>query len=234
MPGLHPITHSQSPVTTGTSVLGLQFKGGVILAADLLASYGSLARYRNCPRLLKVNEKTIIGCMGDYADFQYLSDFITQRTIDEECEDDGFSTSPKALHSWLTRVLYNMRSKFDPFWCTFVVGGVEDDKGSCYLGYVDKLGTAYKDPIICTGYGAYMATPIMRSAVEAKTKDGQELTEADARAIITECMKVMYYRDARAYDKYQIGIVTPEGARIEGPFKAESDWSVAHLITGYN
>lgn len=48
------------------------------MAADMLGSYGSLARYRSVPRLLKVNDKTVIGCMGDYADFQYLQAIIEQ------------------------------------------------------------------------------------------------------------------------------------------------------------
>ena len=32
-----------------------------------------------------------------------------QKQIDEDCRDDGFTMKPKALHSWLTRVLYNRR-----------------------------------------------------------------------------------------------------------------------------
>lgn len=41
-------------MVTGTSVLGVKFTGGVILAADMLGSYGSLARFRNISRLMKV------------------------------------------------------------------------------------------------------------------------------------------------------------------------------------
>lgn len=67
------------PSVTTTSVLGIKFKDGVVLAADMLGSYGSLARYRNCPRLLKINEQTILGSSGDYADFQFLSSIINQR-----------------------------------------------------------------------------------------------------------------------------------------------------------
>lgn len=45
--------------------------------------------------------------------------------IDEECLDDGFSLKPKSLYCWLTRIMYNRRSKFDPFWNNFIVGGLE-------------------------------------------------------------------------------------------------------------
>jgi 20S proteasome subunit beta 7 len=60
-------------------VLALAYDGGVAIAADVLGSYGSLARYRNVPRLLKVNDQTVVGVMGDYADFQYLQAIIEQK-----------------------------------------------------------------------------------------------------------------------------------------------------------
>ena len=68
-----------APTVTGTSVLGIKFNGGVLIAADMLGSYGSLARYRNLSRVMKVNDSTIIGCGGDYADFQYIQNIIEQR-----------------------------------------------------------------------------------------------------------------------------------------------------------
>ena len=46
--------------------------------------------------------------------------------IDEECLNDGFTYTPKQLYSWLTRVMYNRRSKFNPLWNTVIVGGVEN------------------------------------------------------------------------------------------------------------
>ena len=44
-------TRTQNPITTGTSVLGIKFNGGVALAADMLGSYGSLARYPGISRM---------------------------------------------------------------------------------------------------------------------------------------------------------------------------------------
>ncbi len=66
-------------MVTGTSVLGVKFDGGVIIAADTLGSYGSLARFRNCNRVLKVNDSTVMGAGGDFADFQFLKSIIEQR-----------------------------------------------------------------------------------------------------------------------------------------------------------
>lgn len=57
----------------------MKFDEGVVIAGDMLGSYGSLARFRNCPRVLKVNNNIIVGAGGDYGDFQYLKDIIQQK-----------------------------------------------------------------------------------------------------------------------------------------------------------
>ncbi len=38
--------HTLKPIVTGSSVVGIKYRDGVMLAADTLASYGSLARYK--------------------------------------------------------------------------------------------------------------------------------------------------------------------------------------------
>ena len=66
-------------MTTGTSILGLVFDGGVMLAGDMLGSYGSLAKFRSIERIIKVNDSTILGATGDIADFQHLKSIIEQK-----------------------------------------------------------------------------------------------------------------------------------------------------------
>jgi len=50
----------RTPITTGTSVVGIKFDSGVMIASDNLVSYGSLARYQDVQRVFKVNDKTVI------------------------------------------------------------------------------------------------------------------------------------------------------------------------------
>jgi 20S proteasome subunit beta 7 len=59
-------------------------------------------------------------------------------SLSDHMWDDGNSLGPKEIHSYLTRVMYNRRNKFDPLWNSLVLGGVKkgpkgDEK---YLGMV--------------------------------------------------------------------------------------------------
>lgn len=223
-----PFTATKSPVTTGTSVLGIVYADGVMVAADVLASYGSLARFRDVPRVERINSSTVLACGGDYADYQFLSSAIQQKIIDEECAHDGHELTPKALYSWLTRVHYNRRSKFDPLWCNWIIGGLND--GKPFLGFVDKLGAAFESDCIATGYGAMIALPLMREALE---RNGGPLSRQQAQELMEKCIQVLYYRDARSYPKYHLAVVNKDGATLEGPLQVSSNWDVAHYVRGY-
>lgn len=117
-----------NPQITGTSILGIKFDGGVLVAADLLGSYGSMAALRNLPRVFKVNDQTVIAGSGDYADYQLLLDVIKKRVNSDYCANDGYVYKPKELYSWCTRVLYNRRSSFNPLWNRLAIAGIEDGK----------------------------------------------------------------------------------------------------------
>ena len=50
-----PKTRVTQPMTTGSSVFSIKYKDGVVMAADTLGSYGSLARYVDLERVIKVS-----------------------------------------------------------------------------------------------------------------------------------------------------------------------------------
>lgn len=65
-----------TPIVTGSSIAAFVFKDGVILAADVLGSYGSLAKYRNLPRIHQVNDQTVLAVSGDLSDADYIKEAI--------------------------------------------------------------------------------------------------------------------------------------------------------------
>ncbi|XP_068744360.1 proteasome subunit beta type-4-like [Montipora capricornis] len=215
------------PVTTGTSVLGLKFDGGVLMAADTLVSYGSLARFRGVSRLMAVGNNTAIGGSGDYADFQYIKSTLEKKVIEDACLNDGHGYTPKSIFSWLTRVMYYRRSKFDPLWNQIIVGGVHD--GESFLGCVDKIGVAFESPTVSTGFGAYLAQPILRNAFE----QNPSMSCDQARQVVINCLRVLFYRDARSLNKYEVAVITKDGVVIEPVQSLVTNWDIASMVKGY-
>ncbi|KAI8030766.1 Proteasome subunit beta type-4 [Camellia lanceoleosa] len=102
------------PYVTGTSVIGIKFKDGILMAADMGGSYGSTLRYKSVERLKSVGKHS--PCLYD------------------NMWDDGNLVGPKEVHNYLTRMMYNRRNKFNPLWNSLVLGGVKN--GQKYLGTV--------------------------------------------------------------------------------------------------
>jgi len=199
-----------------------------MMAADNLASYGSLARFKDIERLYAVGNNTVIGAGGDMSDFQYLKNQLEELVIDEFTAQDGHSLGPAEIHEYLAQVMYARRSRMDPLWNAILVGGLKD--GKKFLSFVDLLGTTYSASTIATGYGAHIALPLLRSAVEGRE---DTLTEEEALAIIENSMKVLFYRDARSLNKYQVATVTEKGVSISESKHIATSWSFAEGIRGY-
>jgi 20S proteasome subunit beta 7 len=77
-----------------------------------------------------------------------------------------------------------------------------------FLGYVDLLGTTYQAPTLATGFASHFAQPLLREAYEEREaagkrgeKEGLLLSRQEAEAVLDNCMKVLFYRDARSLNK---------------------------------
>ncbi|KAF8263608.1 proteasome endopeptidase complex beta subunit [Lactarius quietus] len=206
----------RQPIVTGTSVLAIKFKDGIMMASDTLAS---ASRWRF----------TVVGASGDMSDFQYLQHVLDGLVISEETTaQDGHTLGPAEIHEYLSQVMYARRSKMNPLWNSLLVGGVKE--GQRFLAYVDLLGVTYSASTLATGYGAYIAQPLLRKAVEGRENT---LTEPEARAILENALRVLFYRDARSINQYQIATITANGAEISGTLKLETSWGFAEGIRGY-
>lgn len=156
----------------------------------------------------------MLAASGDMSDFQYIQQNLDDILVDEEItKDDGHKLGPAEIHEYLSQVMYRRRSKNDPLWNSILVGGFKD--GQRFLAFVDLLGVTYTASTLATGYGAYIAQPLLRSAVEGRE---DTLTEAEARAILEQSLRVLFYRDARSLNKVCIESLYFSVARVDCHF----------------
>ncbi|XP_026442014.1 proteasome subunit beta type-4-like [Papaver somniferum] len=208
-----------SPYVTGTSVLGIKYRDGVLMAADMGGSYGSTLRYKNVERVKPVGKHTLVGASGEISDFQEIMRYLDELILYDNMWDDDNSLGPKEIHNYLTRVMYNRRNKFDPLWNSLVIGGVKN--GKKYLGTVSMLGVHFEDDHIATGFGNHLARPILRA------EHSNDMSFEDAVKLLEKCMLVLLYRDRSAINKLQISNITEEGVTISQPYSLKTFWGLS-------
>ena len=238
-------------MTTGTSVLGVVYKDGVLLACDTLASYGSLAYWQKVSRIAEVAEGTALAASGEFSDFQEAQEIIGNLARKDRCIADGHPHSTREIWSYMSRIMYQKRNKMNPLYNSFLIAGMvpDPDSLSCahnvckeqrknthakcahtqtdegkkkpFLGQLDLFGTAFETKIAATGYGLYLALPLMRN----EWHEGMSYDEA--KALLEKCLKVLLYRDARASDRVQMANITAAGVDIGEPYRLDTagQWS---------
>lgn len=202
----NPRAHTQVPVNVGTSVMAIKYADGVMLAADTAVAYGSMKKTKHSQRMAQISTDTAIACSGEMSDFQELIKIFREKHEADVLENDGaLFLKPKDYFNYLSRVNYQRRMKMDPLWNGTLVGGVRQDTGEYFLGSVDLYGTKVEGNFFATGLASHYCQVLMQNAWKA------DMSEQEARTLLEECMRVMFYRDKKATDEIQISKVTKAG-----------------------
>lgn len=170
---------------------------------------------------------------------QYLDRLLNSVSVRQNYDSSNSSEdnekgqlSAKNLYTYLTKVMYKRRSDFNPLWNQLLVAGL-DEEDKPFLASVDLLGTTFSSPSLATGFGAHLAQPILRRYAPDEEAASQ-LTKEKAVEVVRECMKVLFYRDARSLDIYSIATIGKEGVSIKEDEKLEGQsWQFADRIKGY-
>ena len=204
---------------SGTSVLALKVKEGVLVGADCLASYGSMARYMGMPRVIKISEGCLVGGAGDTGDFQEVQRVLAAEERAARCEGLGFVPTARDHFRFLQRTLYKRRNKMDPLMGDFIVAGPE------FIGQVDCWGTPVECKYAASGYGREIALPILRD------RWSEELTREEGVKILEHCLKILYFRDARASSQIQIGFVGKTECVVSPMYELSTEgcWNIGEV-----
>jgi len=217
------------PSVSGTSVVAVRFEGGVVLACDTLGSYGSLARFLDVQRVFQANGSTLVAGDGDISDLQAIEKILHNLNLEDRLQDDGISMGPRDVLTLLARTMYQRRSKMDPLWNNIVVAGWDEETQTPVLGTTDKIGTLFEDACVATSLGMNIALPILRAGWRP------DLTETEARALVEQSMRVLYYRDTQTINRIVFATVT-RGAggkalcRIDAPVQLKTEWSFQSFV----
>lgn len=202
-------------------------------AYPFTASYGSLARFTPVKRLRQFNDRAVVGIGGDVSDMQHIDRLLISLDVRESYSSPGHALNAKNLHTYLSKVMYKRRSEINPLWNAMLIAGL-DGNDQPFLSSVDLLGTTFSSPTLATGFGAHLAQPLLRKVADDES-EVPNVTREKAVEAIRECMKVLFYRDARSMDRYSIAVITKDkGVEMKDDEQLEGQsWAFAETIRGY-
>ena len=225
----NPIQKSLGAVNVGTSVMAVKYRDGVMVAADTSITYGSMCKVKDARRIVKLNDECVMACSGEMADAQDLEKQLRQKVEEDEIAQDGATfMRPLDYFNFVARQNYQRRLKMNPLWCSTVVGGVDKETGEPFLGVSDLYGTKLQEDFVLTGLGNYFCQVIMQN----RRRD--DMSEQEARELILDCMKVMFYRDKKAHDKVQISTITKAGVTMHEPIDCPTQLNQNFYVTQTN
>lgn len=111
----------------------------------------------------------------------------------------------------------------DPLYNTTLIGGF-DNEGKKYLASVDIYGTLIEADFSMGGMANYFCKVLLTKHAKP------DMTEEQAREVITKCMKVLISGDTRASDQLQFCTITERGVTVEPPVTIKIEWDYRGFI----
>ncbi|CEM02127.1 unnamed protein product [Vitrella brassicaformis CCMP3155] len=223
--GQEPIKHTTRPITTSSTVIGLKFNGGTIVMSDTGVCYGNMLRFKSCERFCQVGDRTVVAASGEYSDFQYLTRDLKEMDTRDWVQEDGCSREPSSIAAYLGRTFYGQRSRLDPYWNQMIMAGWQKTSNEPYLGYIDLYGTTFPEDYIASGFGSYLAIPLLRKEYRP------DMTEDEAKALLQKCFMALFYRDCTGLSTVQYAVATSAGIRLSDVSTLTHKWDYKLWLT---
>jgi len=187
---------STDAVKTGTSTVGITYKGGVVVGADHRATMGHFIANKSVQKLFRISDNIALTTAGLVGHAQSLSRVLAAELKLFELKRDQPMTVKGA--ATLTANILSGR----PHYVQLLIVGVDDNGPSVYS--IDSAGGSIPDVYCATGSGS----PFMYGVLEDQFKNG--MSKDQALALAAKSLLASAQRDAASGNGMDLASITPE------------------------
>ncbi|KAK0748095.1 nucleophile aminohydrolase [Apiosordaria backusii] len=184
--------------STGTTIVGCIYDGGVVIAADTRATSGPIVADKNCEKLHYISSNIWCAGAGTAADTEF-----TTALISSQLELHSLSTGRKprvvTCMTMLKQHLFRYQGHIGAY---LVVAGV--DPTGTHLFTVHAHGSTDKLPYVTMGSGSLAAMSVFETQWKAK------LTQDEAVKLCADAIEAGIWNDLGSGSNVDVAIITPE------------------------
>jgi proteasome beta subunit len=188
----------------GTTTIGINFAGGVILATEKRATMGYMIASKKAKKVYQVAERIGMTTAGGVGDAQQLARILTV-----ECNLYQIRRSRPITVGATATLLSNYlnQNRYFPFYVQLLVGGIDATGPSVYS--VDAMGGATKEEeVVATGSGSPMAYGVLEDRYKP------DMTEDEAIELAVRGLKSAMKRDAGSGEGINVVVITKEKYQV--------------------
>lgn len=184
--------------STGTTIVGCIYDGGVVIAADTRATSGPIVADKNCEKLHYISPNIWCAGAGTAADTEF-----TTALISSQLELHSLSTGRKprvvTVMTMLKQHLFRYQGHIGAY---LVVAGV--DPTGTHLFTVHAHGSTDKLPYVTMGSGSLAAMSVF------ETQWKPQLTQDEAVKLCADAIESGIWNDLGSGSNVDVAIITPE------------------------
>jgi len=210
-----------SILKTGTSIVGIVCKEGVVMAADRQVTGGqSIVLDKNYQKLFQINNYLVASYTGGVSDAQLLNKVVAAELRLKELKTRTRPTVKEAANLFAMLTFRNIRqfSTILSIVGTLMAGFDEDGKTKLFS--VDPSGGIYEVKDYDANFGSGM--PYMLGLLERQYK--KDMTVKEGVQLAIECIKSSTQRDVGSGFGIDVFTITKEGIKHAVKQKIEAEY----------
>lgn len=190
----------ENAVKTGTSTVGITFKGGVVVGADHRATMGHFIANKSVQKLFKIGDNLALTTAGLVGHAQSLS-----RTLAAEVQLFELKRQTQMTVKGAATLTANILVG-RPHWVQLLIVGV--DASGSHVYSIDSAGGSIPDVYCATGSGS----PYMYGVLEDGFKDNMSRDEAVSLA--ARALNASGQRDAASGNGMDLAVITAKDGYV--------------------
>ncbi len=200
---------SKNVLKSGTSILGLVCKDGIVMAADRRATAGNLVMSKNTEKATKINDYLVVSGTGMASDIDMIQKVVVAELRLKELRSKQRPTVKEAANLFGSMAYRNIRQPtMIPFIAGTLIAGFNED-GTVELYTIEPAGSIAKVEDFDANFSSGM--PFILGLLERQWK--KDLTLAQGVELAIEALKSSTQRDVGSGNGIDVLTITKDGIK---------------------
>jgi len=199
----------KSILRTGTTILGIVCKDGIVMASDRQSTAGTIVMNKNSQKSVKINDYLVVSGTGMVSDIKRVEKILPAELKLKELKS-GSRPTVKQAANLLASVLYSgiRQPSILPMQAGFLMGGFNEN-GTIELYSAEPAGSVMKVEDYDANLGSGM--PYVLGFLERQYKEGLNIKEGVELAL--EALKSSTQRDVGSGYGIDVFTITKDGIK---------------------